>query len=81
MENLDKLALKKEDFDWVTQQVIDAEARAFRKGFFNGASTTIEYVNCDVPVENIANWVYCDVQDWQDEGKGPVPEIKNDHLS
>ena len=43
-ELLGKAIVKKEDLEWVTDQVIAAEAAAYRKGFYAGASSTIEYM-------------------------------------
>lgn len=77
-ELLKKFILKKEDLEWVTDQVIALEQRTFRRAYQAGAQETINYISVGVSEEKVNDWVYGDLQDWADE-KGrviPPPAIK-----
>jgi hypothetical protein len=77
-ELLGKAIVKKEDLEWVTDQVIAFEQSMFRRAYQSGAQDTINYISLGLSEEKVNDWVYGDLQDWAAK-KGrikPIPEIK-----
>ena len=77
-ELLGKAIVKKEDLEWVTDQVIALEQSVFRRAYQSGAQDTINYISLGLSEEKVNDWVYGDLQDWAAK-KGrilPIPEIK-----